>query len=522
MRAHRSQEVPPKAGPERRRSRLLLERLLRVEARARRQRLGFAVAVVAGTGALAVADAWWWREHSLAAGYVLPIVLAAYAFGIRAGVLLSALAVALRHLAAKEGADFWWVYGGGALMLAEYVALAVGVGLIGRALRRQERQGRLLRLLNAHGRALAGAVDTAVVERMGVEAAIELAGADGGLVARAEGGRWKADAVWRAGWQERPLEWTAETARLPGRVLESLDASAQVALRVPVSRPLALVVFRTAPAPFAEATREVLELFALRVAAALNAADRYRAAVQGTHEKAQMLARVAHEMATPLHVILGLTDVLEVHVGALGKEALARLQRQAHILRGLTASLLEFSRAEASLPTARREPIHVPALYERAREAAVAVVGDKAVRVDVVVEAGAEWVESDPEMLRQIVTNLATNAAKYTPEGRVELRATAGNEEVFLAVSDTGVGIPESEHELIFEPFYRRPNVGSESGVGLGLALVRDLGHLLDTRIVVRSREGVGATFSLAVPSTRRLAGGREETRHESAELGHE
>jgi signal transduction histidine kinase len=522
MRRNRSLEAPPGPIPERRRSRLLLERLLRAEARARRQRRAFALLVVVGMAGLAAADAWWWQKHSLAAGYILPITAGAYAFGIRTGVALAFLAVVLRYVCAGGTHDLWWVYAGSPLMLAEYLVLAVGVGLAGRAVRRLERQGRLLRLLNAHGRALASALDTVVVERMGVEAAIELAGADGGLVAEAEGAVWKAQAIWRdGGWEERPITWTSESPELPAPLLRPLGAEGQLALRVPGARPLAIVVYRASPEPFAEMTREVLELFVLRVAAALSAADRYRAAVHGTHEKAQMLARVAHEMATPLHVILGLTDVLEARTDAIGREALVRLQRHAQILRTLTASLLDFSRAEASLPAARREPIHVPALYERARDAAVALVGRKAVRVDVVVENGAEWVESDPEMLRQIVTNLATNAAKYTPEGRVELRATRSNGEVFLAVSDTGIGIPESEHELIFEPFYRSPNVGGESGVGLGLALVRDLGHLLDTRVVVRSQEGVGATFSLAVPATERSASGSKEMKEERVLPGH-
>jgi len=168
----------------------------------------------------------------------------------------------------------------------------------------------------------------------------------------------------------------------------------------------------------------------------------------------------------------------------------------------MTSDLIEFSRLDAPEVWVRNEPVHIPELYQWVQELAAPFVGTKDVRVEVAVEPGAEWVRSDPEKLRQIVTNLATNAVKYTPRGRVELRAARENGRVMLAVRDTGIGIPAHEQARIFEPFYRAGNgTNRESGVGLGLAVARDLARMLGTRIVVDSTERAGSTFSLELPA---------------------
>ena len=129
------------------------------------------------------------------------------------------------------------------------------------------------------------------------------------------------------------------------------------------------------------------------------------------------------------------------------------------------------------------------------------LIGEKDVRLEVRIEPGAESVESDRERLRRIVANLVVNAVKYTPAGRVELSAVRENGAVRLAVHDTGPGIGPHERQRIFEPFYLGETVAPGAGVGLGLALAQELAHLLSTEIVVESREGEGATFSLKLPA---------------------
>jgi len=493
----------------------LLDRLLGSEPTLRRWRRWVGGLVAAMVGVLAVVDGRLWPGISLAFGYSVPIALGAYTFGIRLGVELSVVCVILRRICAGRAYGPWWLYAGSALMLAEYLMLAVGTGMLGRAVRRLERHARVLRRMSELARGLTGLESDAALRRA-VEASVRLTGADGGFVAMSADGDWRTDRVFTDGrWEAQSLVWWPRALGPwePGRWRSGTSPWSQVALqqlgaRVQMAAPVtaggrradtALVVFRAGPRPFERATREILALFAAHVGAALGAAKLFAAARDATREKARVLAHVAHDLAAPLHVIIGTTDLLAPHVE---QTLVERLRRQTHLLMQMTSDLIEFSRLDAPEVWVRNEPVHIPELYQWVQELAAPFVGTKDVRVEVAVEPGAEWVRSDPEKLRQIVTNLATNAVKYTPRGRVELRAARENWRVMLAVRDTGIGIPAHEQARIFEPFYRAGNgTNRESGVGLGLAVARDLARMLGTRIVVDSTERAGSTFSLELPA---------------------
>ena len=300
----------------------LLERLLRMEARLRRRR-GRAGAVVALMFAvIAFADAQLWPGISLAFGYSVPVVLGSYVFGLRVGVQLSVLAVVLRRLCAGRTYGPWWLYAGSALMLAEYLMLAVGVGLLGRAVRRLERHARVLRRMSASARDVTTTVGPEAIVRQAVEAAVLLTGADGGFAAGAVERGWITQAVFTARrWQPCAVELRSDALAFSGNglggarafgvsivsndpTLRELGAGAQLAALVPASdarSDLALVVFRAEPRPFEHLTSEVLELWALQVAAALTAMERYGATLDATRERARIVgssrARDAHERA---------------------------------------------------------------------------------------------------------------------------------------------------------------------------------------------------------------------------------
>jgi len=494
----------------------LVDRLLGSEPALRRWRRWVGGLVGAMVGVLAVADGRLWPGISLAFGYSVPIALAAYTFGIRLGIELSVLCVILRRICAGRAYGAWWLYAGSALMLTEYLMLAVGAGALGRAVRRLERHARVLRRMSELARGLMGLEPEAALPRA-VEASVRLTGADGGFVAMSTEGDWRTDQVFTDGsWQAESVVWWPRALGPwePGRwrigtspwsevALRQLGARAQMAAPVSTGgqRPgMALVVFRAGSRPFERATREILALFAAHLGAALNATKQFTAAREATREKARVLAHVAHDLAAPLHVIIGTTDLLVPHVE---QSLVDRLRRQTHLLMQMTNDLIEFSRLDAPEAWVRNRRIHVPELYQRVHELAAPLIGAKDVRVEVEVGAGAEWIQSDPEKLCQILTNLATNAVKYTPRGRVELRAARENGRVTLAVRDTGIGIPVPEQARIFDPFYRAGDgARGEPGVGLGLCVAQDLARLLGTRIVVDSADQAGSTFSLELPAS--------------------
>jgi signal transduction histidine kinase len=108
----------------------------------------------------------------------------------------------------------------------------------------------------------------------------------------------------------------------------------------------------------------------------------------------------------------------------------------------------------------------------------------------------------DTDLLEQVIINLLSNAVKYTPKnGRIEFRLFAKDEKLIFQIKDTGVGISKVEEQRIFEPFYRGSNIDDTSGMGLGLAIAKNLVILHGGQIQVESQEGVGTTFTVTIPA---------------------
>lgn len=495
-----------------------LDHLLRAEPALRRKRRQIAWLVAALFVLLAVVDARLWRERSLAPGYAIPVVLGAYAFGVRTGAALSVVAVVLRTLCAGRTYGPWWVYAGSALTLAEYLMLALGVGLLGRAVRRVERHGNVLGGLIDDARELTSTLAPEAVLRRGVEASVRLTGADGGFVASPRGGAWHAAAVYaRDGWTSGGFVWWAHPAGpwetgdrvvaangQGARVPPALGARVQLAVPVPGPdrRPThALVVYRAAPRVFAEPTREVLELLALHVASALNAASQYGAAVRANEEKARMLAAVAHDLRNPLHALLWDTDTLLTRDGAEARE-LARMNDNAILALDLVRTLQEFAEVEAGQLGVDAAPVVLESLVEDLRGLMEPLLAGRPIEFRTEIAPGAGALVSDRTLLHRVLGNLLANAAKFTERGTIALSAVRRGEELAVAVTDTGPGVPPGEIERIFTPFVRgsaRP-VGAPRGMGLGLSIAVELSRLLGGRLEVESPAGCGSTFRVVLP----------------------
>jgi signal transduction histidine kinase len=224
------------------------------------------------------------------------------------------------------------------------------------------------------------------------------------------------------------------------------------------------------------------------LAAAFNgAAERIEVLVA---DKNRLLAQTSHELRTPLTRV---RMALELLREGPRPELLERVDRDIEELDELIGELLVSSRLEAPEGRLEREPVDLLALAteEAARRDGVQVTGD------------APSIEGDPRLLRRLVRNLIENALRH---GRapVEIRIepAEGGRSTRLTVDDRGPGIPEDQRERIFEPFYRPPGQASaEGGVGLGLALVRQIAVHHGGRIVCAPREGGGTRFTLILPA---------------------
>ena len=172
-------------------------------------------------------------------------------------------------------------------------------------------------------------------------------------------------------------------------------------------------------------------------------------------------------------------------------------------LADLVDSLLDYARLEQVPLETACERCDVGELATELGEELLAEAEDKGLELQVQVAAGVAPIQSDRRLVRLVLANLMSNALKFTERGRVEVTVVSDGESVDVRVKDTGPGIAPQNWERIFEPFEQLTAVHSKHarGVGLGLALVKNLLAVLGGRIALESSVGEGAQFTVTFPS---------------------
>jgi signal transduction histidine kinase len=219
----------------------------------------------------------------------------------------------------------------------------------------------------------------------------------------------------------------------------------------------------------------------------------------------EFLRTITHELRTPLNATLGFVDLIRESEAQLSAANLRRLERIAGGSRRLLQiinDILDLSKIEAGRLATKSAPFNVFELLDEVGQLTRGLLHHR--DVEVVVEAPLDLIlQSDEARVRQILINLAGNAAKFTPSGRITLRATATEEGgVEMAVIDTGVGIPDAQHARVFEAFTQTAEGASKGGTGLGLNIVSRLMGLLGGVVGMRSEVDRGTTFTLRFPKT--------------------
>lgn len=221
--------------------------------------------------------------------------------------------------------------------------------------------------------------------------------------------------------------------------------------------------------------------------------------------KSAFLASMSHELRTPLNAILGYWDLLDAEVtgplNAEQKEQLGRIDAAARHLLRIIEEILTFSRVEAGEEQVSIEVVDFGALARETVGMIEPLAASKQLEFSSHVPERLEM-ETDPGKVQQILLNLLSNAVKFTDEGSVRLDVEHREGEVWLRVSDTGIGIRSEEQERIFEPFSQVDGTYSEreSGTGLGLAITRNLAELLGGSVGLQSAPGEGSTFTVRLP----------------------
>jgi PAS domain S-box-containing protein len=241
--------------------------------------------------------------------------------------------------------------------------------------------------------------------------------------------------------------------------------------------------------------------------ASIEAERARRVAEQANRAKSEFLAVMSHELRTPLNAIGGYAELMElgIHgpVTPPQREALERVQRSQRMLLGLVNQVLNYARIETG--NLRYELMDVPlddAL--RAVEGLVAPqIRAKGLHYTYAGCDPALRVRVDGEKLQQIVLNLLTNALKFTDRGgAIRLDVNGSAQSVAIRVTDTGIGVPSDKLDVIFDPFVQidANYTRTRDGVGLGLAISRDLARGMCGELTVTSTSGEGSVFTLAVP----------------------
>jgi signal transduction histidine kinase len=223
--------------------------------------------------------------------------------------------------------------------------------------------------------------------------------------------------------------------------------------------------------------------------------------------KSEFLTTMSHELRTPLNAIGGYVELLEMElrgpVTEMQRRDLERIKASQQHLLGLISGVLDLARVEAGKVSYDMANVAVDPFLAGIDTLIAPQAASKSVTMEYKPCPGDLAIVADREKLRQILLNLLSNAIRHTPkDGRVKLSAEIRTGKVAIVVEDTGPGIPRDKREIIFEPFVQldRSLTQMREGLGLGLAISRDLARGMYGDLVVEDSRGVGSRFVLTLP----------------------
>jgi signal transduction histidine kinase len=223
--------------------------------------------------------------------------------------------------------------------------------------------------------------------------------------------------------------------------------------------------------------------------------------------KTAFLGAMSHELRTPLNAIGGYLELLDMGIrGPVTEDQradLARMKTNQEYLLVLITEILNFVKVGSGRLSYEVSDVNASGALARAFKLIESLIAQRGIIWEGITCDSTIVARADSEKVTQILVNLFSNAIKFTPEdGHISAHCAVEGDRVLLSIGDTGIGIPAEKHEVVFEPFIQLKEGLTDrgTGVGLGLAISRDLARAMGGDLTVESSEGSGARFTLALP----------------------